>query len=251
MGQDLSPSTDDASRAPCGRCSDRGWFTTEAAVGAPGFGLAIACTCQGQDRERSSYERLLQYSNLGSLSRFTFAKVKPKSVQVTGSRISYERAYRAALGFAGKPSGWLVIQGPHGSGKTILAAAIGNKCLIDNHVVVFSHVPELLDHLRAAFGPASDDCRWELLDQMKSTPILILDELGNHSTAPWAWEKLGQIVNHRYNGELPTVVTSAIPLGDLDAYLSARLRTPGLSCVVEIEPEQEAPESRCSDVSES
>ena len=237
MGQDLSPSLDDARQDPCGECSDRGWVTTNAAVGDPDFGRAIACTCQQQGKENGSYKRLLAYSNLGSLSRFTFEKVEPERVNVTASRLSYKQAYEAAFAFASKPSGWLVIRGPHGSGKTILAAAVSKKCLDSAQVVFFSHVPDLLDHLRAAFGPSSEAESSKLFDLVKSTPILILDELGNHSTAPWAREKLAQIVNHRYIEELPTVVTSAFPLDALDAYLSARLRTPGLSCVVEIEPD--------------
>ena len=115
--------------------------------------------------------------------------------------------------FAEAPEGWLVILGPHGSGKTILAAAAANRCIDRGHVVFFSHVPDLLDHLRATFSPTSDIAYSELFEQVKSTPILVLDGLGSHSTTPWAEEKLGQIINHRYNAALPTVVTTAASLG--------------------------------------
>ena len=33
-------------------------------------------------------------------------------------------------------------------------------------------------------------------------------DLGTENTTPWAREKLFQIINHRYNGRLPTVITS-------------------------------------------
>ena len=219
----------------CGLCSGREWLTTGAAVGDPDFGRAIACTCQKQDDESSRYERLLKYSNLGNLSRFTFERVESKNVQITCSRISYERAFGAALEFAEDPLGWIVLQGPHGAGKTMLAAAIGNRCISRGHVVFFSHVPDLLDHLRATFSPTSDIAYSDLFEQVKSAPILVLDGLGSYSTTPWAEEKLGQIVNHRHNAELPTVYTSAVPLHELDTYVSTRLRSPGFSRVVEIE----------------
>ena len=227
----------------CERCGGRGWLTVEAAVGEPDFGRMIACSCRQDDREDEAYSRLLKYSNLGSLARFTFDTVDPAAERLAGSRDSYERAHAAAKDFAEQPGGWLVILGPHGSGKTILAAAAANRCIDRGHVVFFSHVPDLLDHLRATFSPASDIAYSELFEQVKSTPILVLDGLGSHSTTPWAEEKLGQIINHRYNAELPTVVTSAAGLDELHPYLSTRLRSPALSRVVVIEADRALPGS--------
>lgn len=227
----------------CDRCGGRGWLTLDAAVGDPDFGRTVACVCRKDDREEEAYSRLLKYSNLGSLARFTFETVTPEGDRLAGSRDSYQRAYAAALDFAEAPEGWIVILGPHGSGKTILAAAAANRCIDRGHVVFFSHVPDLLDHLRGTFSPTSDIAYSELFEQVKSTPILVLDGLGSHSTTPWAEEKLGQIVNHRYNAALPTIVTSAASLDALDPYVSTRLRSPGLSRVVEIEPEREKSDS--------
>ena len=44
------------------------------------------------------------------------------------------------------------------------------------------------------------------------SPLLVLDDLGVHSATPWAQEKLFQVVNHRHNNNLPTVVTVRGPL---------------------------------------
>ena len=239
---DRPPLPDVEEPEACGRCGGRGWLTVEASVGDPDFGRTVACSCRQDDREEEAYARLLKYSNLGSLARFTFETVTPEGGRLAGSLDSYRMAYTAAMDFADGPEGWLVILGPHGSGKTILAAAAANRCIDRGHVVFFSHVPDLLDHLRATFSPTSDIAYSELFEQVKSTPILVLDGLGSHSTTPWAEEKLGQIINHRYNAALPTVVTSAATLDALDPYVSTRLRSPGLSRVVEIEPEREEAE---------
>jgi DNA replication protein DnaC len=41
--------------------------------------------------------------------------------------------------------------------------------------------------------------------------------------SPWVREKLYQIINHRYNAELPTVITSADALEQMDARIRSRL----------------------------
>ena len=131
------------------------------------------------------------------------------------------------------PNGWLVLVGPNGSGKTHLAAAVANHCIKSELVVFFIHVPDLLDHLRATYSPTSELTYSDLYMQVVEAPLLILDGLGAHSSTPWAEEKLQQVINHRFNSELPTVVTTASDLNDLDPYIRSRLETSGLSRIVQ------------------
>ncbi len=219
---------------PCPRCGGRGWLTNDVPVGDPDFGAIVTCDCQQERLDEERHARLIRYSNLGYLTRFTFDTFTPKGLPDSpwaGDR--YSAAYRAASEFAEQPSGWLVLAGPSGSGKTHLAAAVGNRSIDRGRLVFFSHVPDLLDHLRAAFSPAAEMGYSELFDQVKSTPLLILDGLGSHSTTSWADEKLLQIINHRYNAQLPTVITVAGDLDALDPYILSRLRSPGFSQVAE------------------
>ena len=217
----------------CERCGGRGWFTSDVPVGDPSFGQVITCDCQQQRMDEEQRARLLRYSNLGYMTRFTFDALGAEGGgRDPESQKAFQQAYQAALRYAEAPSGWLVINGPHGSGKTHLAAAIGNRCIEKGQVVFFVHVPDLLDHLRAAFGPTSEISYSDLFEQVKGTPLLILDDLGSHSATPWAQEKLRQIVNHRYNAELPTVITTASGADELDQYLLSRMRTEGLSRVL-------------------
>jgi DNA replication protein DnaC len=57
---------------------------------------------------------------------------------------------------------------------------------------------------------------------------LILDDLGAHASTPWAQEKLFQLLNHRYNAQLPTVITTNQRLEELDPRLRSRLQDVGL-----------------------
>ena len=219
----------------CERCGGRGWFTADVPVGHPTFGQVVTCDCQQQRMDDEQHTRLLRYSNLGHMARFTFDSLAADGREEDPeSRKAFVESYEAALAYSDRPAGWLVFTGPHGSGKTHLAAAIGNRCIENGHVVFFVHVPDLLDHLRATFAPASDVTYSELFEQVKSTPLLVLDDLGGHSATPWAQEKLRQIVNHRYNAELPTVFTTVAGLDELDQYVLSRVQTGGLSRILEM-----------------
>jgi DNA replication protein DnaC len=99
-------------------------------------------------------------------------------------------------------------------------------------------VPDLLDHLRSTFSPSSDVAYDELFERVRNAPLLVLDDVGSQSSTPWAEEKLFQILNHRFNSELPTVVTVQ-NLEELDERLAAKLRNPAIARHCELErPEQ-------------
>lgn len=136
---------------------------------------------------------------------------------------SLEKAFYAAQQFAENPNGWLVLMGTYGTGKTHLAAAIGNYRHALGDSPMFVVVPDLLDHLRATFSPDSIIPYDQLFYSIRSSPLLILDDLGTQSPKPWAQEKLYQIFNHRYNARLPTVITTAFSLEEIDPRIRSRI----------------------------
>jgi len=138
---------------------------------------------------------------------------------------------QTAKDFAEKREGWLVFVGPHGSGKTHLAAAIANYSLEHGHPVVFKEVPELLDHLRATYRPDSPVTYDEVFQTVRGALLLILDDLGTESATDWAREKLYQIVNYRYAARLPTVITLGEKVEDADPRLASRMLDRSLSTV--------------------
>ena len=138
-------------------------------------------------------------------------------------RDNLERAYRLAVDFAHNPEGWLVFQGATGSGKTHLAAAIVNFRYESKKPAIFVIVPEFLDHLRSSFSPDSRSTYDKLFERIKTTQLLILDDFGEQSATPWAQEKLYQLLNYRYNAQLPTVITTSRSLEELEPRISSRL----------------------------
>ena len=151
-------------------------------------------------------------------------------------RKRFRLAYQVAQEFAAAPEGWLVLNGVSGCGKTHLAAAIANRRLEAGASALFIVVPDLLDHLRATFGPEREIAYDDLFDQVREAPLLILDDLGTQSNTPWAQEKLFQLINHRYNDRRPMVITTNVPLEHFDERLRMRLTDPGLARALTLVP---------------
>ncbi len=167
------------------------------------------------------------------LRGMTFESFDTKDMSLpVEDRRTLENAHRQALAFAQEPEGWLVFYGPPGSGKTHLAAAIGNVCRRSGMAVQFQFVPDLLNHLRSSFRPDSPVSYDDLFERVRAVPLLILDDFGAHSTSPWAQEKLYQIINYRYTSRLPTVITTSQPVGEMDERLVTRFTDHKVSTVV-------------------
>jgi DNA replication protein DnaC len=196
------------------------------------FGQLVVCPCRRDEVAERRRRRLERLSNLGPLTRLTFDNLEPEGRSGDPSqRERYRRIVERARAYADGPSGWVLIAGPPGCGKTHLAAAIANARLVQGDPVIFSVVPDLLDHLRAAFGPNSDVAYDELFESVREAPLLILDDLGTQSGTPWAQEKLFQLLNHRYNGRLPTVITTNLRPEELDERLQTRILDASLTTV--------------------
>jgi DNA replication protein DnaC len=204
--------------------------------GQPDYSRVVPCRCVKAEQDKELQARLQQYSNLGSLVRFTFDNLMPEGR--SGHKRAQEqfgRAYQAAKAFAADPKGWLVLSGPSGFGKTHLAAAIVNERIRLGNPAFYITTPDLLDRIRASFNPDNEMPYDEFFDQIKNTPLLVLDDLGVQSATPWAKEKLDQLLTSRFNGELPTIVVTITPLEQLDDRLRTRLTDPRLCQVYVLE----------------
>ena len=219
----------------CQICEGLGYLRADVPVGHPDFGQLVPCTCRLAEMAERRVNALRMLSDLGVLSRMTFETFVSEGPGLLPDKQANLRwVYDEAQTFAGNPEGWLVLKGGYGCGKTHLAAAIANECVGRGQPVLFITVPDLLDHLRAAFAPSSPveyDARFE---DVRTTSVLILDDLGTESSTPWAQEKLFQIFNYRYNAHLPTVVTTNRDLEEIPLRLRSRLADPDLTRIVSI-----------------
>ena len=74
-----------------------------------------------------------------------------------------------------------------------------------------------------------------VFDEVKNAELLVLDDLGREHSSPWAQEKLYQIIVHRHNGRLPTVITSTLDFAEQTGPISSRVRDPYVGQLVRID----------------
>lgn len=209
----------------CPICKGAGFVHPLLDSGQPDFSRVVPCQCKREELRRKKFQYLQKYSNLGFLSRLTFDNLSPKGKRDDAiSQEHFARGYQMARAFADNPKGWLVFFGPGGCGKTHLACAIANHCLNLGQPAFYIGAADLLDHLRRTFSPTSDISYDELFEQVKNTPLLVLDDLSMEGATPWAKEKLEQLLNHRFNARLATVITTDVPLEKFDERLGGHFR---------------------------
>lgn len=204
----------------CRQCNDAGFVRRDLPPGHEDFGRAIPCRCAQDEARDEQAARLLRYSNLGPLADIRFGGLP------ADRSAAFAEAARAAAAFAEAPEGWLALWGAVGSGKTSLAAAIANERIAAGLPALYMVVPDLLDHLRAAYSAGSALPYPALFEQVRSAPLLILDDLDAGNPTEWAREKLFQLLNHRRQAELPTVIITTAPSESLPEWIARWLDAP-------------------------
>jgi DNA replication protein DnaC len=237
---DYTDSLNDESedRDLCPICGGSGWVRTDVPVGHPGFGKAHQCKCHREAGEDQRLARLHRFSNMGPLTDRSF-----ETLTLDGSVVGHEAqrmlqsAVEEARSYVEEPERWLVLTGASGSGKTHIAAAVANSCMERGIRTFFISVPDLLDHLRGSFAPGADIPYDELFELVKNVPLLVLDDMGAHSTTPWAQEKLYQVLNHRSTFRMSTVIILGQPLEEFDERLRTRFQDQVNSRIVRVAPD--------------
>jgi len=218
------PSVEEGAGEICPICKGAGFVHPALDSGKVDFSRVVPCKCSKGELRKKKTEYLEKYSNLGALAQLTFDNLSAKGkAAIAISQEHFAQVYQAAKAFAENPEGWLVFLGPSGSGKTHLACAIANHRLSLGEPVFYIGAADLLDHLRSAFSPTSDTSYDEMFEQVKNVPLLVLDDLALGTATTWAKEKLEQLLQHRFNTRLATVITTDVPLERMDERLRGHL----------------------------
>ncbi len=210
-------------------CGGVGYMHQDLPISDPNFGKLVMCGCLQRKAAAGVQTRLMRLSNLEALKDKTFESFRPEGLVGSESKdvASLEMAFRMAQQYAQELSGWFLLMGSYGCGKTHLAAAIANAAIQRGIETLFLTVPDLLDWLRYSYD-APDTSFEQRFEEIRNVSLLVLDDLGTQNATPWAEEKLFQIINYRYVQRLPTVVTTNLDLVEIDGRISSRLLDPAL-----------------------
>ena len=112
------------------------------------------------------------------------------------------------------------IQGPVGSGKTVLAAFLTLEYAKQRYLnaetgfVYFITVPEFLAEIKKAYGdPERQES--DVVDKYTNAKFLVLDDLGPERSTDWAVDQLYLLANRRYEAMRTTIFTSNFTLPEL------------------------------------
>lgn len=190
----------------CPRCGGTGYVRHRVPVGHELFGRAAPCRCARQQAAEQLAAQLQRLSNLGPLL----------DQRLDADQIERSDDLVAACAFADDAAAerWLVLTGPAGSGRTRLAAELANRRLQQSRPALYFVAADLLDRLRAAYRRDAEMTYPVLFEHAREAPFLIIDDIDMANPTEWAREKLFQLLNHRRNAGLRTVLIAADRGGD-------------------------------------
>jgi DNA replication protein DnaC len=109
----------------------------------------------------------------------------------------------------------LLFLGKPGTGKTHLAVGIAREIMETKGTrVLFYEQRELLKLLQSTYDTNAPQRETDVLVPILGAEVLVLDDLGAGRTTPWARDVMHDVISHRYNQELPMLLTSNHTTGD-------------------------------------
>ena len=185
----------------CSRCQDTGRIYID-------DDRFEVCGCN----EATKAEMLRTAVNLPvRLAKASFSNVDTKLYQPQFRKQAakiFEYVQKYCDNIESTPGHGLFIHGPTGSGKSYLLGCIANH-LFTQMPVKYLVYADFLDSLRATFNTRDNgNSEQQLIDEVKNTGLLLLDDLGVEKPTEFALKYLAQIIDYRYRNCLPIVVTS-------------------------------------------
>jgi DNA replication protein DnaC len=168
-----------------------------------------------------AHQRVVEYKRHQALALSELsARAKEQTFETFRTDSKNADALRLAREVVANPSLGVGIYGPPGVGKSHLTRAIANELLARGVPVAAISAVALLSRVRATFGENGETER-ALTERYARVEVLVLDDLDKVKWTPWAAQALWQIIDMRYEANLPIIITANASLTDI------ALRIPG------------------------
>ena len=132
-----------------------------------------------------------------------------------------------------QPREGFMLTGRVGNGKTHLVRGVAHQVRSQYRTVLYTTVPYLLEQLRGPTGIDMD----AVLRAMRRADVVVWDDLGAEKPTDWTLDRLYLLLDARYEGDKPLVVTSNWSPGQLEERMGARI----VSRLMEMGPVWEVP----------
>lgn len=118
----------------------------------------------------------------------------------------------------------ILMLGNVGTGKTHLAASVGNQILLETkHSVLYATASQVIRHVKNSFDRDADHTESDAYAAFGKPQLLILDEVGVQNATEFELTVMFEVINWRYEEMLPTMVISNRSIEDLPRFLGDRV----------------------------
>lgn len=233
---DAPPQPEPGTCGTCGTATQPVWI---AAGERPRWWVPSSCpTClaaanEVRQRERAATEHAtwlrerIERAGLGGVRRLqTFTAFR--RVPGTQGALAAAQQFAKVCTVEELPARGILFVGENGSGKTLLATAILNYVLEENHTLsaLLVRFSDYLLKLRASFGNREDATRATDLRQVMATvDLLVMDDLGAAAMARSEWdsEELARVLEDRELAGIPLLATCDLSEAELERRLGKRI----------------------------
>lgn len=116
-----------------------------------------------------------------------------------------------------------VFSGRPGTGKNHLAAAIGNDLILRGKTVLIVTVADLMSSMKGTFSCTSTLTEENLLHDLSSVDLLVIDEIGVQSESRYEKVVINQIVDRRSSSKRSTGMLSNLDPSGMNSLLGERV----------------------------
>jgi DNA replication protein DnaC len=193
---------------PCPTCGGTGFTIRDDAAGVA---VSVRCACSVRDRA----DRLLRGARIPrryeDCSLDNFDELRPELTHALSWAKDWFERWPLAVDVG------LLFAGPPGTGKTHLAVGLLRALALRKGArIVFAEQRELLKDLQTTFDGGAGRTESDVLAPILEAEVLLLDDLGAGRTSAWAQDVMHDVLAHRYNRKLPTLMTTNRATGDVD-----------------------------------
>lgn len=195
----------------CSKCGGKGYISkTETNEQGYTYEYLRVCDCQREQQKpmlKASANIPYEYRNC-SINDFNIAVYTNKEMAKTvkNAAAGFISNYMA---FKAKGKGLYLYSRAKGSGKTRMACSIGNAIIqTQAEKVSFVKTLELLSMIRDTYRKDSETSERDILTRVKTTPVLILDDIGAENPKDWVCGVFLEILDYRISNRLITFFTS-------------------------------------------